>query len=146
MKLAIVAVGKLRDAGLRAVLDDYLGRVRRYAPCDEVEIRDGNAAELAARIDKAVPARSRLVALEVDGERWDSRQFAAFIGQCERDAVGTLVWLVGGADGLPAQASARANKKVSLSPLTFPHRLARVVLAEQIYRAFTMLRGEPYAH
>lgn len=146
MKVAIVAVGKLRDAGLRAVLDDYLGRIRHYAPCDEVEIRDGNAAEVATRIDKALPARSRVVALEVDGERWDSRQLAAFVGRCEQDAVGTLVWLVGGADGLPAPVSARAHKKLSLSPLTFPHRLARVVLAEQIYRAFTILRGEPYAH
>lgn len=146
MKLAIVAVGKLRDSGLRAVLDDYLARIRRHAPCDEVEIRDGNAAEVAARIDNVIPARSRLVALEVGGERWDSRQFAAFVGRCEQDAVGTLVWLVGGADGLPAQSSARAHKKLSLSALTFPHRLARVVLAEQVYRAFTMLRGEPYAH
>ena len=146
MKLAIVAVGKLRDARLRPVLDDYLQRIRHHAPCDEVEIRDGDPAQVVARIEKAVPTRARVVALEVDGERWDSRQFAAFVGRCESDAVGTLVWLVGGADGLPKLASARAQRKVSLSPLTFPHRLARVVLAEQLYRAFTMLRGGPYAH
>jgi 23S rRNA (pseudouridine1915-N3)-methyltransferase len=146
MKLAIVAVGKLRDAGLRAVLDDYLGRIRRYAKCEEVEIRDGGPAEVAARIEKALPARSRVVALEVGGESWNSARFASFLAASERDAVGTLAWLVGGADGLPAQASARAHRKVSLSPLTLPHRLARVVLAEQLYRAFTTLRGEPYAH
>ncbi len=146
MKLAIVAVGKLRDAQLRVVVDDYLARIRRYAPCEEIEVRDGREAEVVARIRKAIPARSRVVALEVDGERWDSAQLAAFVRRSEADAVGTLVWLIGGADGLPSAVSAQARKKLSLSPMTLPHRLARVVLAEQVYRAFTMLRGEPYAH
>lgn len=147
MKLAIVAVGKLRDANLRSVVDDYLGRIRRHTACDEVEVRDaGSEGDVSARIAKAVPARARVVALEVNGERWSSQQLAGFVGRSQRDAVGTLVWLIGGADGLPKDVSAGAHKRMSLSAMTFPHRLARVVLAEQLYRAFTILRGEPYSH
>src|SRR5262245_1074105 len=146
MRIAIIAVGKVKQAGLRAEIDDYLGRVRRYSACDEVELKDGPAREVTQRFERALPERATIAALAIDGKAYDSAAFARWLGQCELRAVGTLAFLIGGADGLPAVTLARAQHRVSLSPLTLPHRLARLVLAEQLYRAFTILRGEPYAH
>lgn len=146
MRIAIIAVGKIKQQGLRAELDDYLGRIRRYASCDEVELKDAGERELIERFERALPDRGVIAALEVDGRAHDSRGFARWIGQCEMDSVGTLAFMIGGAYGLPAAISKRAQMRISLSRLTLPHRLARVVLAEQVYRAFTILRNEPYAH
>lgn len=147
MRLTIVAVGKIKQAGLRAELDDYLGRIRRYASCREIELKDGSEREVAERFERSLPERATVAALEVDGVLHDSAGFARWIGQCEHSALGgELVFLIGGAYGLPEASSRRAQVRLSLSKLTLPHRLARVVLAEQLYRAFTILRGEPYAH
>ena len=146
MRIAIIAVGKIKQPGLRAELDDYLGRIRRYASCDEIELKDAADRELIHRFERALPERGLVVALEVDGRSHDSLGFSRFIGRCEMDSVATLAFLIGGAYGLPPAISTRAQQRLSLSKLTLPHRLARVVLTEQIYRAFTILRNEPYAH
>lgn len=146
MKIAIIAVGKLKQAGLREAVDDYLGRVRRYAPCDELELKDAPERELVERFARAIPPRSLVAALEVDGRAHDSASFARWVGKCEYDAPSALVFLIGGAYGLPASVSKSAHVRLSLSGLTLPHRLARLVLAEQLYRAFTILRNEPYNH
>lgn len=146
MRLTVVAVGKIKQAGLRADLDDYYKRIRRYAGCEEVELKDAPERDMAARMARAIPERALVAALEVDGVQHDSASFARWIGQCEQTAVHGVVFLIGGAYGLPAETSGRAQVRLSLSRMTLPHRLARVVLAEQLYRAFTILRGEPYAH
>ena len=146
MRIAIVAVGKVKQAGLRAEIDEYLKRIRRYARCDEVELRDGTETDVVTGFRKALGARVRSVALETGGESWDTKRFAAFMGRCENEGVLTLAWLVGGSYGLPKQVATSADIRLSLSPLTLPHRLVRLVLAEQIYRGFTILRGEPYSH
>jgi 23S rRNA (pseudouridine1915-N3)-methyltransferase len=146
MRILIVAVGKLKQAGLRTELDDYLSRIRRYAPCQEIELKDGSERELGERFARAIPARSLVVALEVEGRAHDSPGLARFIAKCEQSGVAHLVFLVGGAYGLPAPVSRAADRQLSLSQLTLPHRLARVILAEQVYRAFTILRNEPYSH
>lgn len=146
MRLHIVAVGKVKQAGLRAELDDYLGRLRRYAACEEVELKDADEAALAARFERAIPARAYRVALEVDGKAWTSQQLADFLGRSEQQNVAHVAWLIGGAFGLPADVRATADLRLSLSAMTFPHRLARLMLAEQLYRGFTILRNEPYAH
>lgn len=144
MRVLVLAVGKLKERGLREAVDDYSRRIARYARFEEQELKDGVAAELEARFARAIPERSRVVALEVDGESWSSDALARQVGRCEAGAVAALVFLVGGADGLPPEVSRRADAKMSLSAMTLPHRLARLVLVEQIYRAFTILRGEPY--
>jgi len=146
MRIAIIAVGKIKQAGLRAELDDYLGRIRRYAGCEEVELKDGPERDVVARFERALPERGAVIALEVDGRELDSPGLARFVARHEQAATGTLAFLVGGAYGLPAVVSKRAELRLSLSKLTLPHRLARVVLAEQLYRAFTILRNEPYSH
>jgi 23S rRNA (pseudouridine1915-N3)-methyltransferase len=139
MRFFVVAVGKLKDRALRALADDYLSRIRRSARCDEIELKS------SAELSDAAPAASFRVALEVGGEACSSEAFARRIESWARRGKGEIAFLIGGADGLPEHVSRNADLRLSLSSMTLPHRLARVVLLEQIYRALTILRGEPYA-
>ncbi|HEX3598080.1 MAG TPA: 23S rRNA (pseudouridine(1915)-N(3))-methyltransferase RlmH [Polyangiaceae bacterium] len=135
----IVAVGKMRDAPLRAAADEYLGRVRRYVACEEREARS------ADQLERLVPAGALRVALEVEGEQLTSQGLAERIERWSTRGKGVIAFLIGGAEGIPEETSAQADVRLSLSKLTLPHRLARVLLAEQLYRSMTLLRGEPYA-
>ena len=146
MHVHVIAVGKIKERGERAWIDDYAKRIGRYASYHELELKDGNEAEVEERFRKALPARASVVALEVEGKAWSSTELSRYVGQCEDGAVQNLVFLIGGAYGLPASTSRAAQLRLSLSALTLPHRLARLLLVEQIYRAFTILRGEPYSH
>jgi 23S rRNA (pseudouridine1915-N3)-methyltransferase len=145
VKITILAVGKVKERGIREAIDDYLGRVRRHFPVEEVEVRDAPHAELAGAIDKRWPAAAHAVALDVSGTARTSEQFARWLEAKASQGKGHVLFLIGGADGLPPVSIARAAEKLSLSAMTFPHRLARLLLAEQLYRAVTILRNEPYA-
>jgi 23S rRNA (pseudouridine1915-N3)-methyltransferase len=145
MRIVVVAVGRVKERPLRAVLDDYLGRIRRVTPCDEIELADAPAAKLEAGFTRAT-AEATTIALEIGGRALDSGGFARELGRATARHKGIVAFLIGGADGLPASVSQGAHERWSLSALTFPHRLARLVLIEQVYRAMTILRGEPYAH
>lgn len=148
MKLVIAAVGRVKEPGLRAVLDDYYKRARRYCALDEVELREDREDRVSQSFAQCLSSqgpRGELVTLEIDGEPLSSERFAARLdGVLQRAAV--PVFAIGGADGLPDAVRARSRWRLSFGPMTLPHRLARVVLAEQVYRAFTILRGEPYHH
>ena len=146
MRVRIIAVGKAKDRELRSLLGDYYGRIGRYAKLEEVEVKDGKEGDVTARIERSIPERSRVVALEVDGRALSSRELAQWIGRAENESVHMVVFLIGGAYGLPEALSKNADLQLSLSAMTFPHRLARLVLAEQVYRAFSILRNEPYDH
>ncbi|UCH30426.1 MAG: 23S rRNA (pseudouridine(1915)-N(3))-methyltransferase RlmH [Myxococcales bacterium] len=139
-------MGKAKDRDLRSLLGDYYARIGRYAKLEEVEIKDGKEAEVSDRLERSIPDRSRVVALEVDGRALSSHDLAKWIGRAENESVQTVAFLIGGAYGLPQELSKRADLRLSLSAMTFPHRLARLVLAEQVYRAFSILRNEPYDH
>jgi len=145
VRIAIIAVGKVKQVGLRAELDDYLGRLKRFASTTEVELKDAPEKELIPRFEKAIPTRTKVIALEVGGRMMDSHALARFVADLERDP-GSAAFLIGGAYGLPPEVSKRADVQLSLSPMTLPHRLARLLLAEQLYRAYTILRNEPYSH
>ncbi|APR77862.1 LSU m3Psi1915 methyltransferase RlmH [Minicystis rosea] len=145
MRIVVVAVGRVKDRALRAVLDDYFGRVRRYTACDEIELADAPHAKLEPLFAKHT-AEATTIALEIGGRMLGSEPFAAAIEKASARHKGVVAFLIGGADGLPPSVSKAAHDRWSLSPLTFPHRLARLVLIEQIYRSMTILRGEPYAH
>jgi 23S rRNA (pseudouridine1915-N3)-methyltransferase len=142
----VIAVGKIKERGLRELIDDYAKRIGRYATLRELELKDEGENEVRERIQKALPARARVVALEVLGKPLSSEELARYVGQCEDGAVQHVVFLIGGSYGLPKEVSARADLQLSLGRMTLPHRLARLVLFEQVYRAFTILRGEPYSH
>lgn len=137
MRIYLYYAGKPRDASANRMAEEYIRRSSRYRRCEMREIRPG-------RFDpwEKHPSATKIL-LDPSGKSMESRQFAKLIGGAEQDAR-DLVFLVGGADGLPEDWRARGGMLLSLTPLTLPHELARVVLAEQIYRAFTMLRGHPY--
>jgi len=139
LKIVVLAVGKMRDRNLAAICDEYLGRARRHVPVEVVEVEDD------AALVRRIPASAVVVALEPGGVAWTTEQLTAFVDKQMLHGARALAFLIGGADGLPRAAVARAQTRLSLSSLTLPHRLARVILCEQIYRALSILRGEPYS-
>lgn len=145
MRLAIVAVGNIKDKALRAATDEYLKRVRRYVGCDEIELESAPPAKLVLAFERAT-ANATVIALDVEGRSLTSDRFAKEIERYGARGKGAVAFLIGGADGLPAETKRAAHDRISLSAMTFPHRLARLMLAEQLYRAMTILRGEPYNH
>ena len=138
MKILVRAVGRIRDRRLESVCQEYVDRARRYLPVAVEEV------ESDADLLRNLPAGAEVVALEPGGDAWTTSEFIKFIEQ--RMVLGTraVVFLIGGSDGLAPATVKAAKKRLSLSPLTLPHRLARVILCEQIYRALSALRGEPY--
>jgi len=142
MKILVLAVGRLKESHWREAQDEYFKRLKRYAPTEIKECKD-NAALVAA-----VPARAHLVLLDERGDNWSSEELAKKLIAVEESHGGgaPLVFAIGGADGLPAELKSRAVRTLAFGRATLPHRLARIVLLEQIYRAYTILRGEPYHH
>lgn len=138
MKIRVVALGKTRREELRALLDDYVRRITRYAEIEVMELREG-----ALRKWKIDPTAATVL-LDAAGKQFTSRQFAAWLGDLRDRGARELVFLCGDADGFPKELRDSAKHKLSLSTLTMPHEFARVVLAEQIYRAFAILAGHPY--
>jgi len=137
MRYRVVAVGRMKDAALRAACDEYLDRLRHYAKVEEREVKD------EARILGAIPEGSRLVALSRQGEECSSAGLAEWTARWELDGR-DITLAIGGADALPVEVLGQAERRWSLSRLTLPHELARLVLYEQLYRAYTIRRGEPY--
>jgi 23S rRNA (pseudouridine1915-N3)-methyltransferase len=142
VRLIVIAVGKIKERGLREVLNDYLTRVRRYVPCDELELREGKGVEAAMRA--AIPQQAYVVTLEVDGTQMTSEQLSALVVARGSEHKGEVAFLIGGADGLPMGISQAADMRLSMSRMTMAHRVARLVLAEQLYRAVSIWKGEPY--
>ncbi len=137
MKILLYYVGKPRDAHANGMAEEFILRSTRYARCEMREIDP-------ARFDPWVkhPSATKVL-LDPSGKALDSPRFAKLVSQAEQEAR-DLVFLIGGASGLPEKWKENGGLLLSLSALTMPHELARVVLAEQIYRAFTLLRGHPY--
>jgi 23S rRNA (pseudouridine1915-N3)-methyltransferase len=150
MELVIVGVGRLRPA-YREACDDYLRRLSRYARVTEAEVREASRAptveaqrtEESGRLRGRVPGTATLVAVARQGSGWSSEELARRIDGW-RVAARPLAFVIGGSHGLAEKMLADAAARWSLGPLTLPHELARVVVVEQLYRAFTILRGEPY--
>jgi 23S rRNA (pseudouridine1915-N3)-methyltransferase len=150
MDLVILAVGRLRSS-YREACDDYLRRLSRYAKVREVEVREASRAptveaqreEEAGRLLARAPGGATVVVLAREGQAWTSEELAR---QMEgwRMAARPLAFIIGGSHGLSAGLLASAAVRWSLGPLTLPHELARVIVTEQLYRAFTIIRGEPY--
>jgi 23S rRNA (pseudouridine1915-N3)-methyltransferase len=137
MRIHIYFIGKPRDAAANSMASEYLKRLERFARCEMREIQP-NRFDLSAKHPSALK-----ILLDPAGKVFDSSGFARWIGKAELEAR-DLVFVVGGAEGLPDGWNKRADLLLSLSAMTYPHELARVMLAEQIYRAFTILRGHPY--
>ena len=137
MKIYLYFIGKPKDPHANAIAEDFVGRAARYSPCEMREIKP-------ERIDLWTKhPTARKIFLDPAGKPMDSAAFAAVISKAEMEGR-DLVFLIGGHDGLPPAWRERADLLVSLSAMTFPHELARAMLAEQIYRGFCILRNHPY--
>jgi len=134
-------LGKTRREEVRALLDDYVHRIERYSEIEVVELRDGSP--VALRKLKIEPGAT-VVLLDAAGKQFTSQQFARWLGDLRDRGGREIVFLCGDAEGFPSELRDGAKQKISLSTLTMPHEFARVVLAEQIYRAFAILAGHPY--
>ena len=137
MKIHLYYIGRPKDPHANAIAEEFLGRAARYTPCEMREAKP-DRTDLFAKHPGA-----RKVFLDPAGKPLDSAAFASLIAKSEMDGR-DLVFLIGGHDGLPAGWGARADLLLSLSAMTFPHELARAMLAEQIYRGFAILRNHPY--
>jgi 23S rRNA (pseudouridine1915-N3)-methyltransferase len=143
VKLKVAWIGKTKEPAVQSLTDEYLKRLARYADVDGVSLKDETAlVKLCAR--DARPARHVLVLLDQRGKQLSSEELARFLGDhIDRNPL-PLLFGVGSADGFSDQARQAATLVFSLGKLTLAHELARVVLLEQLYRGFTILKGHPY--
>ena len=157
MNIDIVCVGKVKERYLRDAIDEYRKRLSRFAKVDVIEVADEKTPEHASdtlnaqikekegeRILKHLRDGAFVVALAIEGDQLTSEQLAARIAQGGLHGVSHLQFVIGGSLGLDPRVLRRANMPLSFSKMTFPHQLMRVILLEQIYRAFKINAHEPY--
>jgi 23S rRNA (pseudouridine1915-N3)-methyltransferase len=140
MKIRLLMLGKTRRAEMRDVLDDYVKRISRSCAIEVTEVRDSEAAEKRLDADRAAIA----VLLDAGGKAWTSEVFAKWLGELRDRGTREIIFVCGDADGFSGQLHKRVKQGFALSPMTYSHELARVMLAEQIYRAFAILSGSAY--
>ena len=153
MRVHICAVGRLRNGPERDLIDDYLtrfdrtGRALSLGPASVIEVEDkkggGKAAE-AVLLERALPKGAKLAVLDERGKVMTSPVFAERLGGWRDDGAQDLVFVIGGADGIDKSLRAKADFALSFGSMVWPHMLARVMLAEQLYRAASILAGSPY--
>jgi 23S rRNA (pseudouridine1915-N3)-methyltransferase len=146
VKIKIAWIGKTKEPPIAALTEEYLKRISRYVPTEGVVLRDeATLLDLCGRpTGSKGGAKSTLVLMDSRGKEFSSEQFAKFLGDYRDRNPLPLVIAIGGADGFGDQARGAAQHTISLGKMTLAHELARVVLLEQIYRAFTILKGHPY--
>jgi 23S rRNA (pseudouridine1915-N3)-methyltransferase len=145
MKLRFIWPGKTKDEHLRVLAAEYLKRLQRFVRCEVVETRAAaNVEKESERILDAIPANSLVLLLDVKGREWTSPDLAGEVRSWEHDAVKEVAIVIGGQDGFSSAVADRAQKRWRLSRLTFTHEMVRVLVLEQIYRAYTINRGLPY--
>ena len=151
MRLRVIWTGKTRDPNLRALADGYLKRLSHFVRCEVTELRESAKAESKTGIDKdskrisdALQSAAVVVLLDADGTEWTSQQLAAEFQRWENSGTKEVAFIVGGPRGVSEELAARADKRWSLSRLTLTHEMARVLLLEQLYRAYTITHGLPY--
>jgi 23S rRNA (pseudouridine1915-N3)-methyltransferase len=143
VKLRVAWIGKTKEPAIQSLTDEYLKRLTRYVDAQGMALKDESALlKLCGR--EARPVRHTLVLLDSRGKQLSSEEFAEFIGNHQDRNLSPLMFAVGPADGFTATTRQEANLVLSLGKMTLAHELARVVLLEQLYRAFTILKGHPY--
>ena len=152
MRVTIIAVGRLKEQHWLDASGEYLKRLRPYATVETIEVPDRDVtrdearalAEEGAAILRALPEAAHIVVLEIGGTQRSSEEFAAWMAARALEGSSHIVFVIGGAAGLAPEVVAKAAERISLGPMTLPHQMARVLLVEQVYRAFRINRGEPY--
>ena len=154
MKIKIIALGKIKEKFLKDGIDEFLKRLTPYASIEiielpAIEIKDENITnkileQEGEKILAHIKPQSFVITLEIQGKMFSSEEFAHKIEQLTNEGVGEIVFVIGSSCGLSNIVSARADLKLSLSKMTFLHQFARLLLVEQIYRAFKIIKGETY--
>jgi 23S rRNA (pseudouridine1915-N3)-methyltransferase len=150
LKIKVAWIGKTKEAAVQSLTEEYLKRISRYVPVEGITLKDEAALlEMSGRSSSAKSggsglAKSTLVLMDSRGKQFSSEEFAKFLGNYQDRNPLPLVFAVGAADGFSEEARKAAQYTISLGKMTLAHELARVLLLEQIYRAFTILKGHPY--
>ncbi|MBP2242651.1 23S rRNA (pseudouridine1915-N3)-methyltransferase [Cytobacillus eiseniae] len=157
MNISIITVGKLKEKYLRLGIDEYLKRLSAYAKVEVIEVPDEKAPEELSetemrqvkkkegeRILAKIHPDAHVIALAIEGKMKSSEELADGLDKLATYGKSKVAFVIGGSLGLSSEVLQRANEKLSFSKMTFPHQLMRLVLVEQVYRAFRILRGEPY--
>ena len=150
MRLHVIWTGKTRDVHLKALIDVYLKRLSHFAKCEVSELRESSGSEKrgidkdSKRISDGLHEGAVHVLLDPQGVEWTSEQLADQLKRWQDGGTKEVSFIVGGPNGVSDELSARVNKRWSLSRLTLTHEMARVVLLEQVYRAYTIIHGLPY--
>ena len=152
MKLHFVWIGKTKDRSCAALIDEYLKRLTRFANCDSSELKDANGSADATRVIQmesakllaAVERDDFVILLDETGQQMSSVEVAEFIQAKQQQGCKRVAFLIGGFAGVSAEVKKRAQLKLALSRMTLTHEFARVLLTEQLYRAYTLIAGVPY--
>lgn len=157
MKITILAVGKLKEKFFTEAVSEYSKRLSKYCKLEILEVADEKTPERAsiaeeaqikeregARLLKQIPESTHVLALAIDGTQMDSVSFSKKIENWGMMGKSHLTFLIGGSLGLADSVLLRADEKISFSKMTFPHQLMRVILLEQVYRSYRIIKGEPY--
>jgi 23S rRNA (pseudouridine1915-N3)-methyltransferase len=157
LNINIIAVGKLKEKYLKQGIEEYRKRISAYANVQVIEVADEKAPENMSdaeaaqvkekegeRILSKVPEDSHVIALAIKGKKWTSEQLAKELNDSALYGRSKVTFIIGGSLGLSEQVLKRADIHLSFSDMTFPHQLMRLILTEQVYRAFKINRGEPY--
>lgn len=144
MKLTIAWIGKTKDQAVQALTEEYLKRLSHYTEAEGLTLKDESALIQLAKGKSASRGRYTLVLLDSRGKQFSSEELAQFLATCQQRSSLPLLFAVGPADGFSDEARRDANYTLSLGRMTLAHELARIVLLEQLYRAFTILKKHPY--
>lgn len=156
MNITIICVGKIKEAFYRDAIAEYAKRLSAYCTfkvCEVDDEPDTGSSEAAIetakereaeRILKNIKPGMHVITLEIKGKKYSSETFSAMLSDLFVSGKSDIAFVIGGSNGLAKSVSDRADGKLSFSDMTFPHQLMRVILSEQIYRAFRIMRGEPY--
>lgn len=157
MRITVIAVGKIKEKYCRDAVAEYMKRLSKYCRAEIIEVEDektpdraGEAQEEqikkkeAERILRYVKPEAHVITLEIQGRRMDSAGFADAVEKLATYGKSHIQFIIGGSLGLHKSVSACADEKISFSDMTFPHQLMRVILLEQVYRAYRIINGEPY--
>lgn len=150
MRFRIIWTGKTRDARLRALIDDYAERLAHFVRCEVTELREVGRGDKSGidkdskRISDGLRPGAITVLLDPEGSEWTSQQLAEQVRRWEGNGIKEVAFVIGGPHGVTRELLERADKRWSLSRLTLTHEMARVLLLEQLYRAYTIIHGLPY--
>ncbi|MGB1043728.1 MAG: 23S rRNA (pseudouridine(1915)-N(3))-methyltransferase RlmH [Flavobacteriaceae bacterium] len=156
MKVTLLVIGKTDDKLLRELIDKYHSKLKHYARFNYIEIIDPSRRKSmsvqdqkkqeASKIESLIDKQSRLILLDENGKAFSSRSFASFIENEGLQGNSNLTFVIGGPYGFSEELKIKSHLQMSLSQMTFTHQMVRLIFSEQLYRAFSILKGEPYHH